>query len=648
MPASALVPSMIAAAAQSSTASQALAHQRWQQGVELKERGALEPALAAFLAAVELDPDDGLYWLNLAHVQARLGRPSQALHAVRRALEIDPLNTLAFELAADQLLAQYRFADAVALLDALAPSAPRGLGFHLRHMNALLGAGQAQRAVEAALAAIGADLSHAPAHFGLGAALAELRMFEEAAQAFRTGWLLEPHRIDALEMSAHRNQQACRWDHFEPDLEAIERAYAQGRTGATVSFALLSLPVRPATLRQSAALAAQALTRDDAFAAGVPRAVRGGGERLRVGYVSNDFHAHATMQLMIEMLESHDRSAFEVTLYAHDADDGSPMRRRTLAACERFVDIAQMSDGEAAARMRADGIDILVDLKGYTRGHRLGIFTRRPAPIQVGFLGYPGTTGSDFLDYFIGDPITTPPSAAPHFSEKLAQMPRCYQPNDSHRARPVSVARADCGLPEGAFVLCSFNQSYKITPRMFDTWCGLLREIPDAVLWLLDDSVPAARNLRTQAALRRVAPERLLFAPALPQEQHLARLQAADLFVDCTPYGAHTTGSDALWVGLPLVTLAGETFASRVAASQLHALGLPDLVATDLEGYAAIVRTLAGERSRLGALRARLAEARETSGLFDGRRFARDIEALFRRMATRHAAGLPPDHLWAQ
>lgn len=647
MPASAPVLPPPAASADPSPASRVLARQIWRQGVELKEGGAFEAALAAFRSATELDPGDDLYWLNLAHMHARLGRPSRALQAVRRALEIDPLNTLAFELAADQLLAQYRFADAVALLDALAPSAPRGLGFHLRHMNALLGAGQAPRAVEAAMAAIGADLTHAPAHFGLGAALGELRMFEQSAEAFRTGWLLEPHRMDALEMSAHRNQQAGRWLHFESDLEAIEQSYAQGRTGATVSFALLSLPVRAATLRQSAALAAQALTRDDAFASGAPRTARGS-ERLRVGYVSNDFHAHATMQLLIEMLEWHDRRAFEITLYAHDEDDGSPMRRRTVAACEHFVDIARMSDGEAAARMRADGIDILVDLKGYTRGHRLGIFTRRPAPIQVGFLGYPGTTGSDFLDYFIGDPVTTPPSAAPHFSEKLAQMPLSYQPNDSGRARPAAASRADCGLPEGAFVLCSFNQSYKITPRVFDIWCSLLREIPDAVLWLLHDSEPAARNLRAEATRRGVAPERLLFAPALPQEQHLARLQAADLFVDCTPYGAHTTGSDALWSGLPLVTVAGETFASRVAASLLHAVGLPELVATDLEGYAAIVRGLAADRSRLGALRARLADARRSSGLFDGRRFARDIETLFRRMATRHAAGLPPDHLWAR
>ena len=623
------------------------AYRQWQHGVELKARGDNAQAFTAFREASESDPDDSVYWLNLAHTAARLARHDEALAAAQRALAIDPAAVApACEIALEQLLRSHRCREAVELVDALPAELTKSRDLHVLYVTALLGAAEPRRAVDAAMAAIGADLAFARSHYLLGCALSDLEMHEEAAEAFRTAWILEPRLLEALEMSVHRRQHACLWEGFDADVQTIERAYARGEVARSVPFALMAMPVGAATQRASAAVHARVYSGTAVNCGGEGRRVRPQGP-LRIGYVSNDFARHATMQLMIETLEQHDRSAFEVVLYSHAKDDGSPMRRRTEAACSRFVDISQIDDDRAAGLIDADGIDILVDLKGYTTGARIGIFGRRPAPLQVGFLGYPGTCGGDFLDYFIGDAVTTPAAMALHFSEKLAQMPHCYQPNDSTRALPPAAGRGALGLPEDAFVMCSFNQAYKITPTVFDTWCTLLRDIPGSVLWLLQTNAQAARNLAREAALRGVGAGRIVYAPALPLERHLARLQAADVFVDTTPCAAHTTASDALWVGLPLVTVCGQTFASRVAASLLHAQGLPELVAGDLTEYAGIVRALAADRGRLGALRERLAGARRVGPLFDGERFARDLEALYLRMAERSRAGLAPEHLWA-
>lgn len=591
-------------------------------------------------------PGDSVYWLNLAHAAASLALGDDALAAARRALALDPMSMPVCEIAAEMLLRAHRCEEVVALVDALPSDAAPSRELLLLHVTALIGSGQHRRAVDAAFAAVAADLAHPRSHYLLGCALSELQQFEEAAEAFRTAWVLEPRQLEALEMSVHRQQHACRWAGFDADVEAIRRAHAAGQATRSVPFALLPMPLDAATQRAAAALHARAHAGPAGRARATPPRVRAQG-RLRIAYLSSDFKRHATTQLMLQMLERHDRGAFDIVLYSHADDDGTDVRRRVEAACTRFVDISRIDDEQAASLIRRDGIDILVDLKGYTAGARIGIFGRRPAPLQVGFLGFPGTCGADFLDYFIGDRVTTPPALAPHFAEKLAQMPHCCQPNDGTRALPAAAARRDLGLPEDAFVMASFNQAYKITPAVFDTWCALLREIPGSVLWLMQTNEQAARNLAREAAARGIGPGRLCYAPPLPLEQHMARLQAADLFVDTTPCSAHTTASDALWVGLPLVTVCGETFASRVAASLLTTQGVPELVAPDLGTYANIVRTLAADRGRLAALRARLVRARRERPLFDGARFARDLEALYLRMAERSRAGLEPDHLWA-
>jgi len=318
------------------------------------------------------------------------------------------------------------------------------------------------------------------------------------------------------------------------------------------------------------------------------------------------------------------------------------MRRRIEAACEHFVDLRGTSDGEIAQRIRDDGCDLLIDLKGYTRGHRIGVFAWRPAPVTATFLGFPGSTGTDCIDYLIGDPVVTPLSHADGYSEHLAQMPVCYQPNDRQRALPAAPTRAEAGLPDNAFVMAGFNQPYKISSQVFDVWCVLLDALPHAVLWLLDWNAQSRDNLEREAAARGVAPGRIVWAPRKRPAEHMARMQLADVFIDTWPCNAHTTASDALWAGVPVVTFTGRTFASRVAASLDHAVGLPELACDDIEHYARTVVELAHDPGRMQRLRQQLVQARQDSALFDSLRFTRDFEALLLRMMQRHVDGLPP------
>ena len=316
------------------------------------------------------------------------------------------------------------------------------------------------------------------------------------------------------------------------------------------------------------------------------------------------------------------------------------MRSRMQAAFDTFRDLQHASSEAAAGQIAADGIDILVDLKGYTGGSRLEIAALRPAPVQVSWLGYPGTLGHRRLaDYLIGDPIVTPLEHASHYSESLALMPHCYQPNDRQRTVGERPTRAQAGLADTGFVFCCFCLPNKITPAMLDLWCRLLRNVPESQLWLLQSNSVTQHNLRREAAARGIAPERLVFAPPLPLAEHLGRLQLADLALDTFPYTSHTTASDALWAGVPLITLMGDTFVSRVAASILHAAGLPQLVTRSADSYVRLVLELAMQPEQMKFFRNRLAANLMTCPLFDSERFARDLERLYERMWTNHRAG---------
>lgn len=363
--------------------------------------------------------------------------------------------------------------------------------------------------------------------------------------------------------------------------------------------------------------------------------------KLKIAYLSCDFHDHATSLLLVEMLEAHDRSRFEIFAYSYGADDGKAMRPRLVATFDHFRDIEALSDIEAARAIHADGIDILIDLKGYTQHTRTAILLLGPAPVQVNFLGYPGTLGTDICDYIVTDPFLTPTASAEHYSEKFAYMPNSYQPHGRKAEIGTAPARSEVGLPETGFVFCCFNQAYKITPQIFDVWCRLLHMVPGSVLWLMRNTI-AEGNLKNEALWRGITADRLIFAKDLPQVEHLGRLQLADLVLDTLPYNAHTTASDALWAGVPLVTYPGETFPSRVAGSLLRAIGLDELIATDLDSYFDLAYELASEPDRLAATKAKLAANRLTTPLFDIEAYTRDLENLFDSMWQIYRDGAEP------
>ena len=367
-------------------------------------------------------------------------------------------------------------------------------------------------------------------------------------------------------------------------------------------------------------------------------------DKIRVAYLSADFRSHATAFLMAGVFEHHDTSRFEITAISFGADDRSPMRQRLERAFDAFIDVRDKSDAEVAALMREREIDIAVDLKGYTAEGRLGILSYRPAPAAAHYLGFPGTLSADYVDYLIADPVVVPAEHQSFYAEKIATLPDTYQCNDRERIVAARTpSRAEVGLPERGFVFCCFNNNHKIMPEMFDIWMRLLRAVDGSVLWLLQDNEDVVRNLKREAHARGVAPERLVFARRVAPADHLARQKCADLFLDTLPYNAHTTASDALWVGLPVVTTPGQTFAGRVAASLVRAAGVPELMAESLGDYEALALKLAREPSTLAAIKAKLVSNRDTCALFDTQCITRNLEAAYIAMWGRSQRGDAPE-----
>jgi predicted O-linked N-acetylglucosamine transferase (SPINDLY family) len=448
----------------------------------------------------------------------------------------------------------------------------------------------------------------------------------------------------------HEFQQICRWQELkglsQRVIEDVDDNAPNASSAPLSPFSFLVLPTTTAQQQLRCALQFADRRLKPAVELGHktpsnrPSDVK---SKLTIGYLSADFHAHATAYLIAELFEKHDHTRFSVFGYSLGPDDGSAMRRRLANSFDRFVDVKDASFLGAAERIAADEVDILVDLKGYTKDARTQILALCPAPIQVNYLGYPGTMGAPFMDYILVDDFVVPADQQPFFSEKLVHLPGCYQVNDSQREiSSHAPSRTECGLPEEVFVFCCFNNSYKITPEMFTVWMELLKAVPGSVLWLLEGNRFSPANLRREAEARQVAAQRLVFAPRCSMPEHLARYRLADLFLDTFPVNAHTTASDALWAGCPVLTLAGETFVSRVAGSLLRTIGLPELVTTSDDAYHAMALRLARDASLLAGLRTRLDVNRKTSRLFDAGRFARGIEKAYLTMWEIHACGQPP------
>ena len=608
-------------------------------GTVLKDQGRLDGALAAFENAIRLDPNYAEAFYNRATVLQQQERAEEALAAYGRAVELRKDYPDAINNAGIVLQELGRAGEAIDLYRRLLEQAPAHADACNNMGTALLAEGR----TDEARVAFEQALTHKPdfpeAFYNLGNAWRERGNLTAAIAAYRNALRLRPDYADAFSQLAYHRAQACDWDNYEADQEKLVDMVRRGNR--VPPFYLLSTPASAS----DQLLCAQQWIRpirpppNDVFG---HRPIAGQ-ERIRLGYLSGDFHQHATAQLMAELFERHDRDRFEVSAYSCGPDDHSPMRARLAAAFDRFVDIRALSHHEAARSIHADKVDILIDLKGYTHRARAAIPAYRPAPVQVSYLGFPATMGADFIDYIVVDRFVVPAGQQPFFSERLVHLPGSYQVNDRKReVAGAGTSRQDWGLPAGALVFCSFNNSYKISPAIFDIWMRLLRSVPGSVLWLLETNDLVKENLRSEAGKRGVEAGRLIFAPVVSSAAHLGRHRHADLFLDTLPCNAHTTASDALWAGLPVLTCSGDTFAGRVAGSLLMATGMPELVTGSLEDYERAALALARDPRRLSALRQKLHENRDAGALFDLPKSTANIEAAYVRMWQTWLSGQTP------
>lgn len=565
-----------------------------------------DEALACYQRAITLTPNSAETFYNRGVLLASLGRNGEALASYDRALALRPAFTQAHNNRAGVLAALNRHDDAIA----------------------------------ACTRALEIDPGFAPAFKNRATARSLLGRHEDAVNDAAKALQLDAELPFIRGTLLHSRMHCCDWQDYDAD---VARTIADVRAGKRViePFALLGIPSSP----DDQLSCAQTWVRDHAPPI-VDRHVMHSTHahaRIRVAYLSANFRDHPLGYLMAGLFERHDRSRFEVVAISLGRSDGSAMRARLERAFDHFVDASALSDEQAAAQIRDMEIDILVDRNGFTSGARLGILAQRPAPIQVNYLAYPGSMAAPYIDYVIADEVVIPRDAHAAYAEKVVYLPDSYLVNDATPAVTAEVTtRAQAGLPANGFVFCCFNNAFKITPDVFDIWMRLLRRVDGSVLWLMEGNATARRNLQREATARGVAPERLVFAQRLPNAEHLARHALAQLFLDTLPCNAHTTASDAMRMGVPVVTCIGRTFAGRVAASLLHALGMPELIAHSRAEYEALALRLAFDADALARLTHRLALQRTTSTLFDTDATRRAIEGAYAEMWARHRRGDPP------
>ena len=651
-------------------------HALGRQATALHQQGRLAEAEALYRQILGHDPRvfPALYLLGMLRLQQ--GDSGEAVDLLDRALALNPNDPAALMHYGLALHGQGRFAEAAATFDRLVAA-------HPGEPAALIGRGAALKALGRDAAALVdyesvlvADPRNPDAWNGRGSLLRNLRRIDEALDSFNQAIALAPDFADALQNRGdlnwserldhgaavadlekalaiepgrtllrgsllHLKMFAADWKDFDREVALIHQGVRAGQL-VIHPFAYQAIMDRPADSQACSRLYGRGR-----YPAQPPRPhATAGRDKIRIGYVSGDFREQAVGLLMAGLYEQHDKSRFE--LFAFNTGDvrGDHIRQRAVAAFDRFIDIAPLSDAAAAERIRREDIDILVTLNGYFGAERLGIFAHRPAPVQVSYMGFPATLGLAYIDYIIADRIVIPDGEREFYDEQVVWLPETYWVNDSRRAiADQTPSRAECGLPEDAFVFCNFNNGYKLTPTTFASWMRILNQVPGSVLWLLAGNNPQfAVNLRREARAAGVAEDRLIFAPMVSSAQHLARLTLADLSLDNLPYNAHTTAADVLWAGVPIVTCRGTAWPGRVAASLLMAIGLPELICENTADAEALAVRLAQHPEQLAALKHKLAANRLATPLFDTARFARHMEAAYAEMTARQRRGEAPVH----
>jgi predicted O-linked N-acetylglucosamine transferase (SPINDLY family) len=616
----------------------------FRHGFALHQQGDLSQAADAYRKVLAVQPGhfDALHCLGIICLQR--GDPQQALDLIGRAITVNAAIPEAHSNLGIALSDLRRPAEAVQSYDKAIALKPDYADAHNNRGNALNDLGQPREALQSFDRAIALKPDSAEAHKNRGNALAELGRHEEALQGYDQALALKPDLKLLYGQWLTARMNICDWRGADRAFAGLAERVARGATAAA-PFGVLAVSNSAALQRRVAELYVNDRFPAAASAAPVPRYA--GHDRIRVGYFSADFRNHAVASLIAGLFERHDRGKVEPHAFSFGPRTDDEMQKRLMAGVDSFVDVRAQSDADVAALARRLEIDIAVDLTGFTDGGRLGIFARRAAPIQASYLGYPGTSGAAYIDYLIADPTLVPDVDRPHYSEKIVYLPDSYQVNDStRRISDRTVTREDAGLPPSGFVFCCFNKSHKILPETFDGWMRILGRVPGSVLWLLRDNDAATRNLRREAVARGVAADRLVFADRIALAEHWARHRLAGLFLDTLPYNAHTTASDALWAGLPVLTRIGETFAGRVGASLLNAINLPELIVRTQQDYEDMAVGLATNPERLAQIGRKLARNRLAMPLFDTALFARRLEQAYAMMVRRHHDGLPPADLW--
>jgi protein O-GlcNAc transferase len=613
------------------------------RGNALRELKRNDDAIASYDKAIAIRPHYFDALLNRGNILRKIGRPEQALTSYNAALKLNSFHAGAYN---NRGIALWDLKRSIEALESYQKSielnsdqaeAYNNRGALLldlnRHVEALA---NFDRALEL-------KPDYLDAHRNRGNAFAMMSQFENSFAAYDKLFAMAPNLpgIEGLRLNA--KMQNCDWREIESEAEHLVQSVRNGSAIAQ-PFSFLAVPSTTAhdQLQCSKLWVAEYFPalQDQLWQK------RQDGSRISVAYVSADFRHHPLSYLTAGLFECHDKSRFQISAISLGPDEKSEIRQRLESSFEQFIDVNSLSDQKIADLVKSLRVDILVDLMGFTTNARTAIFSLRPAPIQVNYLGYPGTMGAPYIDYIIADRVVIPKKQRAYYNEKIVFMPNSYWVNDSKRhISEVKFSRDELGLPESAFVFCCFNKAYKINPGMFDCWMRILKRVPNSVLWLLENSAKASANLRAMAQVRGVEPGRLIFAPPIPPADHLARHRAADLCLDTLPYNAHTTASDALWAGLPLLTCIGETFVGRVAASLLYALQMPELVTSTLRAYENLAVELALHPDMLANIRVRLAKNRLTTPLFDTASFTKAIETAFSEMVARSAAGLDPSDI---
>jgi len=602
-----------------------------------------EEAEADCRQALATDPNNVGALFNLGRAQLRQRKHAAALATSDTLLALQPGNAAAWSDRGTVLAAMHRYKEAWACFDkalAIDPDLPDAWYASAMLYSSLL---QHEAALKCFRRLTDLQPNNAEALLNLAETLRALRRDEEALIAFEEVLRIEKDYPFVRGQIAWLKLHRCSWEGVESEIEQVLSAVRAGKLAA-IPLDLLALSGSADDQLRGVRVHVGHYTKEPA--APLWQGERYQHRRIRIAYVSADFRDHPVAYLIAGLLEQHDRSRFEVFGYMLAEESAAPLAARVRGAFEHFSVVKDLSDAEVARQLREQEIDIAVDLMAHTSKARTGVFALRPCPAQVNYLGFPGTMGADFMDYIIADPYVVPPGMERHYAEKVVRLPDTFQCNDSKRSAATrALSRSGAGLPQESVIYCCFNNSAKLSPATFDLWMRVLREVPGSVFWLFADHPNLQGNLRKEAQVRGVDPQRLVFAPVAPYPEHLARLSLADVFLDTLPFNAGTTASDALWAGVPVITRSGEAFAARMAGSLLHAIGMPELITNTPEEYVTLALRLGSDPAFLAATKATLAANRTTMPLFDTERFRKHIEAAYLSMWECTQRGEPPADL---